>query len=120
MKDADVRYIIKPLQHKNRNKHARILRLQPHHEKGALHVKKSQKELLEELRDYPFSPHKDIIDALGYSMDFVKTPKGRKLEKSEKKYVPKKTISFKEMKSSIDKESYRMGLGNRNNRRRII
>jgi predicted phage terminase large subunit-like protein len=121
MEEEGVRYTIKPLKHKNRNKHARILRLQPHHEKGALHVKKSQKELLEELRDYPFSPHKDIIDALGYSMDFVKTPKGRKLEKPEPEYVPKKTISFKEMKEGIDEQRFRFGYGEaKNGKRRII
>ena len=74
MKEAGIHYRVVPLEHKNRNKDARIMRLQHHHETGAIHFKTNQLALLEELRDFPFTHRKDIADALGYIMDFIKGP----------------------------------------------
>lgn len=74
MKKADLHYYVRPLKHKNRNKDARILRLQPHHERGALHIKRSHTSLIQELRDFPYTHWKDTVDALGYIMDFIKSP----------------------------------------------
>ena len=74
MKKAELHYHVRPLRHKNRNKDARILRLQPHHERGALHIKRSHTSLIQELRDFPYTHWKDTVDALGYIMDFIKAP----------------------------------------------
>jgi len=85
--DDTLRYVLKnelrkrdtycrviPMEHKNRNKDARIVRLQPHHESQSLHCLATQKHLLQEMRDFPFTHHKDILDALGYMMDILKRP----------------------------------------------
>lgn len=64
-------YTIRLLKHKNRQKDSRILALQPHHEAGAIHIKREHKDLLEEMRDYPYSHYKDALDTLAYSMDLI-------------------------------------------------
>lgn len=63
-----------PLKHKNRDKDFRILGLQPLHAKGGLHIKKQHKDLVQELRDFPFTHHKDLADALAYIMDIIRIP----------------------------------------------
>ncbi len=80
-------YGVRQLHAKNRNKDARILQLQPHHENRAIHLKRSQTDLLTEMRDYPSARYKDIIDTLGYAMDLVKRPYNTLAAEEAKRYV---------------------------------
>ncbi len=104
IKEHGIYYGIRPLKHKNRNKDSRILRLQPHHERGAIHIKKSHKHLLQQMRDFPFSGEKDLLDALGYIMDFIRGPVTQiKLKKPE--YKRTNSISGKQIMEDIEKTS---------------
>ena len=67
-------YHIRALTHKNRNKDARIVRLQPHHEHGALHIRREHTDLILEMNTYPANHWKDLLDTLGYAMDFIRGP----------------------------------------------
>ena len=96
----NVFYRIEPLKPKNRNKDARILRLQPHHQQGAFHLKAEHVDLMQEMRDFPYTPWKDIIDSCGYIMDFIRGPIIPK-DEPELVYKPRTEFSMKEMKDSI-------------------
>jgi|GEM_PF-4813476 len=96
----NVFYRIEPLKPKNRNKDARILRLQPHHQQGAFHLKSEHVDLMQEMRDFPYTPWKDIIDSCGYIMDFIRGPIIPK-DEPELVYKPRTEFSMKEMKDSI-------------------
>lgn len=74
MRKESISYNVMPLKHKNRNKDARILRLQPYHQRGAIHIHKRHRELQQEMRDFGYTNLKDLLDALGYALDFVKGP----------------------------------------------
>ena len=109
MKKAGIKYRIEPLTHKNRNKEARIMRLQPHHECGALHVKRSHKHLLQEMREFPYTHWKDTIDALGYIMDFIKKP--AKFVNIEQQEIDFTKISIKDIKEERETAVYGRGSG---------
>ncbi len=76
MLKAGLHYRVVALKHGNRPKDNRIMKLQPHHRSGAIHVKEDQKCLLDQMRDWPASSQKDVIDAFAYIMDQVKAPPG--------------------------------------------
>lgn len=73
-KERGTRLRVWPLKHRNREKDMRILRLQPMHRRGALHIRKQHYDLLQELRDFPFTNNKDLADALAYIMDIIRGP----------------------------------------------
>ncbi len=104
LKDAmdreKIKYRIMPLEHKNRNKDARILRLQPHHEQGALHIKRSHKELLQEMRDFGYTHLRDIVDTLGYIMDFIRKPP-LSLMPPEIKDKPDNVVTLEEIRVGV-------------------
>ncbi len=54
---------------KGRNKNARIMRLQPWYECGAMHFRRDMKDLLREMSHWPFDNEVDCIDALAYIFD---------------------------------------------------
>ncbi len=58
----------------NQNWQARILRLQPHHERRAIHLNRKLKFIPNELRDFPHSNFVDALDALGHIMAYVRQP----------------------------------------------
>ncbi|MFH1614862.1 MAG: hypothetical protein ABIG61_07250 [Planctomycetota bacterium] len=103
MHKAGLRYYVQPLKHKNRNKDARIVRLQPWHNKGALHIKYDQLRLRKEMQHFPF-PYgkKDVLDALGYAMDFVHGP-AKTIKREEPDYSVPNTFTHKDIKASIKK-----------------
>jgi predicted phage terminase large subunit-like protein len=74
MKRRGESYRVEPLKHRNRDKDSRILRLQPWYEQGAIHLKAEQRQLLREMRDFPFTHDKDTLDALAYIIDIVRYP----------------------------------------------
>jgi hypothetical protein len=100
MKKANIFYRQRPLTHKLRSKDGRIMRLQPHHKNGALHIKRTHTALLQELRDFGFTHLKDIVDALGYIMDFIRGPIIRR-EEELPLYDPS-VVTLQEIKRSID------------------
>jgi len=53
-------------------KQLRILSLQPYFSNGAIHVRKSHKELLHEYRLFPLARHDDVLDALAYAVQLAK------------------------------------------------
>ena len=111
MKRSGIQYVQRPLKHKNRNKAARIMRLQPHHRYGGLHIRKNLKYLLEEMRDFPHTHKKDILDALGYMMDIVKGPMILAEQEIEEAPVIQTIISVREMMASIDAQNRQYGAG---------
>lgn len=56
----------------SRNKEARIKGLQPLFENHSVYIKRTQIELLTELREFPYSAHDDLLDALSYILDLTK------------------------------------------------
>ena len=81
-KEAGLKYLIEPLKHKNRNKEARIIKLQPWHNKQAIHTKGAHVKLRQEMKDFPFTHKRDVLDALAYALDFVRGP-AKPLDKPE-------------------------------------
>jgi len=102
MKREGLYYRIGILTHKNRNKDGRILRLQPHHVNGALHIKKTHRDLRHEMRDFGYTDRKDIVDALGYIMDFIKKAPSLHSAANLPQHNPN-IISLAEIKNSIRK-----------------
>jgi len=62
---------IKPLQHKGRSKDLRIRALQSRYENKKLVFHPDQKELLEQMRQFPRGVRRDAIDALAYGLDVI-------------------------------------------------
>ena len=54
---------VRPVRSKG-TKFARILQLQPFHESGRLHIRRSQSKLEDQLHRYPKTRHDDVLDAL--------------------------------------------------------
>jgi predicted phage terminase large subunit-like protein len=110
MKQTGMFYGINPLKHKNRDKDSRIVRLTPHHEYGALHIRKDQKELIREMRDWPNSSKKDLLDALGYIMDIIQRPPTvLRQAHNNITYEDRKSISLTEIKRDIKRNRLRWG-----------
>jgi hypothetical protein len=110
MKQTGLFYGINPLKHKNRDKDSRIVRLTPHHEYGALHIRKDQAELIREMRDWPNSSKKDVLDALGYIMDIIQRPPTvlRQIVNAVP-YEERKTIPLADIKKQIKANRLRWG-----------
>lgn len=85
--------------HKNRNKDSRILKLQPHHQARAIHLKRKQKDLIGELRDWPSGRWKDLVDTLAYAMDIIRKPPWR-MEIEQEIYDPR-VIRYKDVRKAI-------------------
>ena len=85
--------------HKNRNKDSRIMRLQPHHEARAIHLKRNQKDLVAEMADWPSGRWKDLIDTLAYSMDIIRKPPWRVEE--EKEIYDSSFVRYREIREEI-------------------
>lgn len=61
----------------NRSKHARIMSLQPRLEHCGISVKRDMFDVIDQLVRYPKGRHDDIVDALAYMEQLVRTPSYR-------------------------------------------
>ena len=77
-------------------KQLRILSLQPYFSNGAIHVRRSQQELLHEYRLFPLAKHDDVLDALAYVVQMA-----RPAHEPKKVQVHDSPLSFNSILNSL-------------------
>lgn len=94
------------VEHKHRNKEARIWRLRQWFEHGKIFVNENQRALIDQALQYPQSPgnRDDILDSLSYHLDIYHVPK----ESQKPRFEPKIETNF-----SKELDDYMLGMKNR-------
>lgn len=67
---------VEPIKRRERTKEQRILRLQPLMANGRLYLRPTQRALRDELLEFPYGRHDDMIDALSDLVPYLNLPPG--------------------------------------------
>ena len=89
--------------HAPQGKRMRIMALEPYMNQGLIKIHPSQKELANELLDYPTGDHDHLLDALSYQPQIIITPESRRPDRPHPDSVAAYKEYFRDLQDREDR-----------------